>query len=143
MNALSRPVDGTCGPDAEINEGVAVLDQIAGDFRLAGGLLFDQLDLQRLAVGPEKVDRLLARPHFPDVRQIGRHELAHLRFDLLEILGDEGALDDEVVEEAFVGRRADAALCAGVKRRHRRGEQVGGRVAVQGQGFRTVGQHEP
>ena len=47
----------------------------------------------------------------------------------LEVLRDERPIDDEVVEEAFVGRRADAALRAGKEIRHGRRHQVRRAVA--------------
>ena len=81
LNAFSRPVDGTCGPDAEVDERVAILDRVAGDLGLPGGLLVDQLDLQRLAAFGEEPLRFLARPHLPLVGQIGRRQLLHLLFD--------------------------------------------------------------
>ena len=40
----------------------------------------------------------------------------HLRFDALEIFRHERAIDHEVVEEALVDRRSDAALRAGKER---------------------------
>ena len=45
--------------DAEVDEGLAILDRVAGDLGLTLGLLLNQLDLQRLAALREEVDRFL------------------------------------------------------------------------------------
>ena len=93
--------------------------------------------LQRLAALREEAPspRRLRLPH-PHERQVARGNLAHPLLDALEILGHERALDDEVVEEALVGGRADAALRPGKELEHRRREQVGGAVAGERQRFR-------
>ena len=129
--------------DAEVDEGVLVLDRVAGDVGLTFGLLVDQLHLQRLAARREERLRLLARPHLPLVDEILRGELLHLRFDRLEVLGHERARDDEVVEEAFVGGRADAALHAGKETGDRRREQMRRAVAIQRQRLRAPVGHDP
>ena len=98
--------------DAEVDEGLLVLDRVAGDLRLAFGLLVDQLHLERLAALREERLGFFARPHLALVGKILRRQLLHLLLDGLEVLGHERPLDDEVVEEAFVGRRSDAALRA-------------------------------
>ena len=128
--------------DAEIDEGVAVLDRVAGDLGLTFGLLLDQLDLERLPLLPEEPLRLLARPHLPLVRQILRREFLHLLLDRLEIFRHERALDDEVVEEPFVGRRPDAALRAREQLRDRGGQQVRRAVTIQPQRLGTVGRDD-
>src|SRR5262245_50165666 len=96
--------------DAEIDERLLVLDGVAGDCLLALRLFVDQLDFQWLAAGSEERLCILTRPHLPFVGKILLRKLAHLPFDRIEILGDKRAIDDEVVEEAFIGSRADAAL---------------------------------
>jgi hypothetical protein len=121
--------------DAEVEEGVLVLDRVDRDLVLTFGLLVDQLHFQRLAAPLEERLRLFARPHLPLVDEILRGELAHLRFDRVEILGHERARDDEVVEEPFVGRRTDAALRAGIQVGDRGREQVRGAVTQQRQRF--------
>ena len=123
--------------DAEIDEGLRVLDGVAGHLLLAGGLLVDQLHLERLAALGEKRLRFVARPHLPLVRQIFCRELLHLLLNLLEILRHERPLDHEVVEEALVGGRADAALRAGKQAGDGGGQQVGGAVTEQRQRFRA------
>ena len=128
--------------DTEVDEEVAVLDRVAGDVRLAGRLLLDELHLQRLAALGEEVDRFLARPHLPLVREIGGGELAHLRFDALQILGHERLLDDEVVEEPIVGGGADAALDAGIELRDGGGEQMRRRVAIERERVGALRRHD-
>jgi hypothetical protein len=125
-------------PDAEVYERVGVFDDVARDVRLAGGLLFDELHLQRLAARGEERLRLLTRPHLPLVRQVGCGELAHLALDCLEVLRHERAIDDEVVEEAVVGRGTNAALRVREERGHGRGQQVRGAVTVQRERFRRA-----
>jgi hypothetical protein len=115
--------------DAEVDERVAILDRVARDVGLALRLLLDQLHLERLAALLEKFKRFGARPHLTLVDQILRRQLAHLRFDAIEILRHERPIDDEVVEEPLVDDRADAALGAGEKRGDRRSHQMRGRVA--------------
>ena len=58
-------------------------------------------------------------------------ELAHLLLDGLEVFGHERPRDDEVVEEALVGRGTDAALRAGEEIRHRGRQQMRRAVAVE------------
>ena len=98
--------------DAEVDEGLAATGRVAGDVRLAGRLLLDQLNLERLALAGEKRQRLVARPHLPLVGQVARRQLPHLLFDGGEVFRHERPVDNEVVEEPLVGRRADAALRA-------------------------------
>ena len=123
--------------DAEIDEGLAVLDRVDRDVRLAGGLLLDQLDLERLTALGEEVDRLLARPQLTLVGQVLRRQRLHLLLDGLEILGHERARDDEVVEEAVVGRRSNAALGPGIQVGDGCRQQVRGAVAVDVQRLRA------
>ena len=127
---------------AEVHERVAILDGVAGDFGLARGLFLDQLHLEGLATLAEEADRFLARPHLPLVRQVLARQRAHLRFDLLEVLGHERAAHHEVVEEALVGRRSDAAAGAWKQLGDRGRQQVSGRVPVQRQGIRPVRRHD-
>src|SRR5204863_1498017 len=93
------------------------------------------LDLQRLAALLEERLRVLARPHLALVDQILAGEVAHLRFDLLEVVRDERTRDDEVVEEAFISRRTDAALHAGEEIRDGCREQMRRAVAKKRERF--------
>ncbi len=130
-------------PDAEVDEGLLVLDGVTGDFRLAFGLLVDQLHLERLAALREERLRLVARPHLSLVDEILRGELLHLLLDRLQILGLERALDDEVVEEALVGGRTDAALSAGEQIRDGGGEQVSRAVPAERERLGASVGHDP
>ena len=119
--------------DAEVDERLLVLDRVAGDFLLTFRLLVDQLHLQRLAAVSEERLCLVARPHLALIGQILLRELAHLVLDAVEILGHERPIDDEVVEEAFVSRRPDAALRAGKEIRDRGRHQMRRAVTQQRQ----------
>ena len=123
--------------DAEVDERVAILDRVAGDLGLAFGLLFDQLDLQRLVLRREELARLVARHHLPLEGQVLRRQLLHLLLDALEVFGHERPLDHEVVEEALISRRADAALRAREQVGHRGREQVRRAVPVERERFRA------
>ena len=96
--------------DAEVHEGVAVFDRVARDLGLTLGFLVDQLHLQGLTAAGEELLRLLPVQHLPLVRQVLRREVLHLLFDRVEVFRHERAIDDEIVEEAFVSGRTDAAL---------------------------------
>ncbi len=124
--------------DAEVDEGLFVFDRVAGDLRLAFGLLVDQLHLERLAPAREKLLRLVARPHLALVDQILLRELVHLLLDRLEIFRHERTRDDEVVEEAFVRRGTDAALRAGKQVGDGRRKQVRRAVPQQRERFGTA-----
>ncbi len=129
--------------DAEIDEGVGVLalfslDCVAGDLGLTGGLLFDQLHFERLTVRGEELQRFVARPHPALVAEVLRRQLLHPLFNRVEVLRYERTIDDEIVEEAFIGGRTDTALGAGEQLRHRCGEKMRGAVAEECEGFRTA-----
>ena len=57
-------------------------------------------------------------------------DVRHPLLDGDEVLGRERLCDQEVVEEAVLGRRTDPALRVREELGHRRGQQVGGRVPV-------------
>ena len=86
----------------------------------------------------EEPQRLVARPHLALVDEVLRRQLLHPLFDGLEVLGHERTIDDEVVEEAFVSRRTDAALGAREELRHRRGQQVRRAVPVERERLRAA-----
>ena len=123
---------------AEVDEGV--LDRVARDDRPA--LLLDQLHLQRLAPVAEERLGLRLRHHPALVAQVAGRDLGHLPFDRLEVVGNERTVDDEVVEEAVVDGRSDAAPRLREQRRHRRGQEMRGAVPVEVQGLGGVGRHE-
>jgi hypothetical protein len=127
---------------AEVHKRVAVLDGVTRHVRLAGGLLLDQLHLERFAAFPEELDGLVAQPHLAFKHQVLGRQFLHPLFDLLEIPRQERAVDHEVVEEAFVSGRTDAALGLGKQLGDRRGEQVGGGVPIDVHRIGAVGRHD-
>ena len=126
------------GADAEINERFRILDCVAGHFSLPCSLLVDQLHLKQLAPLREERLGLVPRPHLALVGQIFGRQILHLLLDGVEILGHERTIDDEVVEETFVGRGSDAALRSGEELRHRRRQQMRAAVPVERQRFRAA-----
>ena len=116
---------GEVRPEAEVRELAhrVALDGVAG-------LLRDQLALQRLALLREQLERLGLRDELLLDRPVLLDDVRHLLLDGDEVLGRERLRHEEVVEEAVVRRRADPALGVREELRHRRGQQVGGRVAV-------------
>ena len=120
-------------PDAEVDERVAVLDRVARRRRLWPAV-FSSISCT-LSGSPrlrEELDRLLARPHLPlvDAGPAPPARASSLRC-ASRSSGTNGRGDDEVVEEAVVDGRADAALRAGEERRDRGRQQVRRRVAVE------------
>ncbi len=83
----------------------------------------------------EMPDRFVARPHHALGRQVPRHDLAHLGFDLRKVIRSERLLAREVVIEAILDGRADRYLGAGEKLLHRHGEHMGGVVPDHFQRF--------
>ena len=139
LERLQPPRRGDVRSGAEVDEGV--LDRVARDDRAA--FLLDQLHLERLAAAVEEGLGLGLRHHLPLVAQILLRQLAHLALDGLEVLRDERAVDDEVVEEPVVYRRPDAALRLREQRGHRGGQQVRGAVAVERERLGGVRGDEP
>jgi hypothetical protein len=129
--------------DAEIDERIAILDRVDRHLFLAGRLLFDELHLQRLAALAEKGDGFVPRPHLTLVHEIALGNLAHALLDLLEVFRHERPIDDEVVEEAFVSGRTDAALHVRKELRDRGGEQVSGAVPIHRERFRIFRGQDP
>ena len=118
----------------------ASFDRVARD---DGPTLFlDQLDLERLTAVAEVRHGVRLRHHLALVAQVAGGQVGHLPLDRLEVLGDERAVHDEVVEEAVVDGRPDAALRLGKECRHRGSEQMCGAVPVERQSLRGVGGDE-
>jgi hypothetical protein len=118
----------------------ALIDEIgpqrvfAEDF---AGALGDQLALHpRTAVFLEAIFFLCVDAL---VREMALLKLPHLGFDLFEIVGRERGGAVEIVIEAALDGRADAQLGFGVQLQYRRGQQVGGGVAIDGERFRILG----
>jgi hypothetical protein len=118
--------------DAEVEEDA--LDVVARRDRAA--LLLDQLHLQRLAARREVRLGVFLGAQLADEGQVAGRDLAHPLFDGGQILGNEGPLHDEVVVEAVVEGRADAALRPREQLEDRRRQEVRGAVAIEVQRFR-------
>jgi hypothetical protein len=138
LEGLEPARGGHVRADTKIDERVAAAGGVARHLRLPGRLLLDQLDLEGLAVLGEELQRLVARPHLPRIRQVACRQLLHLLLDRFEVFRHERPVDHEVVEETFVGRRADPALRPWEQIDHRRRQQVRRAVAVEPECFRTV-----
>ena len=93
------------------------------------GQVLDDLGLVGLANAPEVLDGLVAVPDIPADRLVAFDDLAHLGFDLFEVVEAEGLVPGEVVIEAVLDGRADGHLGAGEQLLHRLGQHVGGVVA--------------
>ena len=89
-------------------------------------LLLDELALQRLALLREQLQGLGLGDQLLLDGPVLLDDVRHLLLDGGEVLGREGLRHQEVVEEAVVGGRTDAALRVGEQLGHRRGQQVGG-----------------
>ena len=96
----------------------------------------DQLDLEVLALLAEELLGLLAAPDLLRERRVLGDDLAHLLFDLAEIVGLERLRLGEVVVEAVLDHRADRHLRAGPQRLHGFGHDVRGVVPDQLERFR-------
>ena len=91
--------------------------------------VLDDLGLVGLADAAEVLQRLVAVPDLPADRLVALDDLAHLGFDLLEVVEAEGLVAGEVVIEAVLDGRANGHLGAGEQLLHRLGQHVGGVVA--------------
>ena len=69
--------------------------------------------LHEVAFGLEALEAFGARQKFARVGQVGLSELLHLLLDGDEVVGGEGLLAVEVVEESVLGGRAVAELGLG------------------------------
>ena len=118
--------------DAEVEKGAF---DVVGRHHVAAFFL-DQLHLERLAaVGEERLGVGL-RHHHPLERAVLGGNRLHPRFNPRQILRHERLLDHEIVEEALVRRRTDAALRLRELGQHRRGQQMRRAVAVDRQRVR-------
>ncbi len=129
--------------DTEVDEGLAAAGGVGGHLGLTRGLLLDQLHLQRFALVGEEPQRFLTRPHLAGVGEVARGELLHPLLDCVQVLGCERPFHHEVVEEAFVCRRPDAALGTRIQLRDRRGQQMRGAVPDQAERLGTVSRDDP
>ena len=125
---------------AEVVE-VAVLVDADRRHALVLDQVLDQLDLVRLVLAQEVLDRLAHRQLGAHERLVGLHVLLHLRFDLREVAlveGDAGR-ELEVVVEAVGDRRADRHLRARIELEHGLREHVRDVVAQQLQRVAVAG----
>ncbi|MDF9793714.1 hypothetical protein M2440_004415 [Methylorubrum extorquens] len=102
----------------------------------------DQLDLVALALlGEERFD-VVTLPDFLREGRVARNDLAHLRFDLREVLRRERLVLGEVVVEAVLDDGADRHLRAGPERLHGFRQHVRAVVADQFERPRIVARDE-
>ena len=102
----------------------------------------DQLELERLALVAEQLLRRLAVHHLAGEGRVAGDDLAHLGFDLGQIVGREGLVAREVVIEAVLDHRADGDLRAGVELLHGLGHHMRRVVADQLERFRVVARQD-
>ena len=97
---------------------------------LLARLLADELALQGLALAREQLQRFRLRDEALLDGPVLLDDVRHLLLDGGEVFRRERPRHQEVVEEAVVGGRTDAALRFREQLGHRRRQQVGGRMAV-------------
>ena len=85
---------------------------------IALGDRVDQLELEGLAFVGEQLLRRLAVNDLAREGRVARDDLAHLGFDLGQIVGREGLVAREIVVEAVLDHRADGDLRAGIELLH-------------------------
>jgi hypothetical protein len=86
----------------------------------------DDLGFVMLADRFEKLDRLVARPHFARHAQIALRKFGHAFLDRREVLGRERALVRKIVVEAVLDHRPYCHLRVGKQFLHRVREQMRG-----------------
>ncbi len=91
--------------------------------------------LHEVAFGLEALETFGARQKFARVGQVLLGELLHLLLDGFEVVGREGLLAVEVVEESVLGGRAVAELGLGKEFEDGGGHEVRGRVAKDFESF--------
>ena len=123
LEMLDRPGRGQVRPQAEIDE---IPLPVTGHGVAA--LFADELDLEGLSAVGEKLDGLgLGQGHFLD-GDIRGGELAHFRFDRVQVLHAERLGAQKIVEKAVVHGRPDADLGAGKEIEDRVRQKMGGAV---------------
>ncbi len=105
---------------------------------VAFGDRVDQLDLVVLAHVGKQLLRRRALHHLAGERRVALDDLAHLGFDLRQIVGRERLFPGEVVIEAVVDHRADGDLRAGIELLHRLGHDMGRVVADELERLRVL-----
>ena len=110
--------------------------------RLVGRNRIDELDLVGLALAAEEGLGLVAAPFLPGEGRVLGDDLAHLLLDDRQVLGREGLVAGEIVEEAALDHRADRHLRTGPERLHGLGEDMGAVVPDQLERARVVAGQE-
>ncbi len=131
MKALTRPVEGTCGPR---QKSVKLAVAVEGDLVAGLGEALDEVDLHELAFAGVVGEALLAGFDLVDEGLVALDDLGHARFDGGEIGLGEGGFAIDVVEEALVGGGAVAELGFGEELEDGGGHDVGGGVADDPEG---------
>ena len=111
---------------AEVGELAGLVDR---DFFIGLGELLDEVALHEVAFGLEALQAFGAGQKFARVGQVLLGELLHLLLDGGEVVGGEGLLAVEVVEESVLGGGAVAELGLGKEFEDGGGHQVRGGVA--------------
>src|SRR5436309_12743463 len=97
-------------------------------FRIGTAELLDLLDLVVLLALAEELEGI-GHAHVAVLEgRVSFHDLAHLLFDLPEVVRREGPREVEVVVEAILDRWTETELGAREELEHRAGHDVGGRV---------------
>jgi mono/diheme cytochrome c family protein len=111
--------------------------QVAVNRRTSGWLQSEALisswrpgDDERLALLLEELERLGLREELLLDRPVLLDDVRHLLLDGDQVFGGERLRDQEVVEEAVLGGRTDAALRVRIQLRHRRRQEVRRGVTV-------------
>ncbi len=99
---------------AEIDE---LAGRVEGNHRL-DSLFLDQFALEFLVGAAIELDRFGLGDELAFVGDVVFGELVHFSFDFREIVGSEGLVADEFVEEAVVNGRPDAEFYLGVELKH-------------------------
>ena len=117
---------------AEVGELAGLVDR---DFFIGLGELLDEVALHEVAFGLEALQAFGAGQKLARVGQVLLGELLHLLLDGFEVLGGEGLLAIEVVEESVLGGGAVAELGLGKEFEDGGGHQVRGGVTEDFEGF--------
>ncbi len=117
---------------AEVREGAVAIKRDRLDALIANEVL-DQLDLVRLVLGGEPLERLFGRHVGALELLVGRDVARHRLLDLRQVVdrGPEVVRELEVVVEAVLDRRSDRDLRPGPELDHRGRQDVRGVVADQ------------
>src|SRR5437867_59600 len=130
---------------AEIDEAVVLVGahpppvgRVGVVFRIGAAELLDLLDLVVLLALAEELEGI-GHAHIAVLEgRVSLHHLAHLLFDLPEVVGRECPREVEVVVEAVLNGRPETELRAREQLEHRAGHDVRGRVPQRVERFAAV-----